>query len=114
LGEQIDVHHGGIDLIFPHHENEIAQSEGACGKAPFVKYWLHNAFININSEKMSKSLGNFFLARDFMAQFSGEVARAMILSVHYRHPFDFNTEAVEQTLSLLTRIYEAKAKAQEL
>lgn len=114
LGEQIDVHHGGIDLIFPHHENEIAQSEGACGKAPFVRYWLHNAFININSEKMSKSLGNFFLARDFMAQFSGEVARAMILSVHYRHPFDFNSEAVEQTLSLLTRIYEAKAKAQEL
>jgi cysteinyl-tRNA synthetase len=65
LGEQIDVHHGGTDLIFPHHENEIAQSEAASGKAPYVKYWLHSAMLNINSEKMSKSIGNVVLARDF-------------------------------------------------
>jgi cysteinyl-tRNA synthetase len=114
LGDQIDVHHGGEDLIFPHHENEIAQTEGATGKAPFVKYWLHHAFLTLSKEKMSKSLGNVFTAREFLTQFSGEIARYMLLSVHYRSMIDFTPDTIEQTLLSLTRIYEAKAKAMEL
>ena len=114
LGDQIDLHHGGEDLTFPHHENEIAQSEAASGKAPFVKYWVHHAFINMSKEKMSKSLGNVFLARDFLTQFSGEVARYMICGVHYRSPIDFNDDLIDQTLTALHRLYEAKAKALEL
>lgn len=114
LGEQIDIHHGGEDLIFPHHENEIAQSEGATGKAPFVRYWLHNAFLNLSKQKMSKSLGNVFLARDFLAQFGGEFARYVFLTVHYRSMLEFGDEAIETALTGLTRIYEAKKKAQEL
>ncbi|MEK6707088.1 MAG: cysteine--tRNA ligase [Bdellovibrionota bacterium] len=118
LGEQIDVHHGGEDLIFPHHENEIAQSEGASGKEPFVRYWLHHAFLTISKEKskekMSKSLGNIFTAREFLTKFPGEVARYMLLSVHYRAPIDFCDEAIESTLTSLHRIYEAKARAVDL
>lgn len=114
LGDQIDVHHGGEDLIFPHHENEIAQTEGATGKAPFVKYWLHHAFLTLSKEKMSKSLGNVFTARDFLTQFSGEIARYMLLSVHYRSIIDFTSETIEHALTGLHRIYEAKAKALEL
>lgn len=114
LGDQIDVHHGGEDLIFPHHENEIAQSEAACCKAPYVGYWLHTAFLTVSKEKMSKSLGNFFLARDFLTRFSGEVARYMLLSAHYRSVIDFGDEALEQALTGLHRIYEAKNKAVEL
>jgi len=114
LGEEIDVHHGGEDLIFPHHENEIAQSEAASGKAPFVRYWLHHAFLNMAQEKMSKSLGNIVTARQFLTQYSGEVARFILLSIHYRSPIEFGDEAIEQALSSLHRIYEAKAKALEL
>jgi cysteinyl-tRNA synthetase len=114
LGAQIDLHHGGEDLIFPHHENEIAQTEAATGKDPFVKVWLHNAFLTMAKEKMSKSLGNVFLARDFLTQFSGEIARFLLLSIHYRTPIDFDRELVENSLTGLHRIYEAKAKAQEL
>jgi cysteinyl-tRNA synthetase len=114
LGDQMDVHHGGEDLVFPHHENEIAQSEGATGKAPFVRYWLHHAFINMSKQKMSKSLGNVLLARDFLAQFGGEFARAMILSVHYRSILDFAEESIDQTLHTLERLYDAKKKANEL
>ncbi len=114
LGDQIDVHHGGEDLTFPHHENEIAQTEGATGKDPYVGYWLHNAFLTLSKEKMSKSLGNVFKARDFLAQFSGEVARYLLLSVHYRSIIDFGPEAVEGALNGLQRIYEAKARALEL
>ena len=114
LGEQIDVHHGGEDLIFPHHENEIAQTEGATGQAPFVKYWVHHAFLTLSQEKMSKSLGNIFTARAFLSQYSGEVARYMLLSVHYRSVIDFGRETIEQALTGLQRIYEAKAKAVEL
>ncbi|OFZ01518.1 MAG: cysteine--tRNA ligase [Bdellovibrionales bacterium GWB1_52_6] len=113
LGDQIDVHHGGEDLSFPHHENEIAQSEGASGKAPFVKYWLHHAFITMSQTKMSKSLGNVFLARDFLTQFSGEFARYFALSVHYRSPIDFSDDTIDNTLISLQRIYEAKQKAAE-
>jgi cysteinyl-tRNA synthetase len=114
LGDQIDVHHGGEDLIFPHHENEIAQTEGATGKDPFVRYWLHHAFLTISKEKMSKSIGNVFNARDFLTQFSGEIARYMLLSVHYRSMIDFGTDTIEQALMGLHRIYEAKARAMRL
>jgi cysteinyl-tRNA synthetase len=114
LGPQIDLHHGGEDLIFPHHENEIAQTEAATGKDPFVKIWLHNAFLTMSKEKMSKSLGNVFSAREFLTQFSGEIARFMLLSIHYRSPIDFDKELIENTLTGLHRIYEAKAKALEL
>lgn len=114
LGPQIDVHHGGEDLIFPHHENEIAQSESASGKAPFVRYWLHNAFVTLAKEKMSKSIGNIFLAREFLTRYSGEFARYALLSVHYRSSLDFGPESIEQTLTGLHRIYEAKSKALSL
>jgi cysteinyl-tRNA synthetase len=114
LGNRIDVHHGGEDLVFPHHENEIAQSEAATGEAPFVHHWLHHAFVNLGKEKMSKSLGNVFLARKFLEQYGGEVARYLLLSAHYRSIIEFDADAVEQALSGLQRIYEAKAKALEL
>lgn len=114
LGDKIDVHHGGEDLIFPHHENEIAQSECASGAKPFVKYWLHSAFLTISKEKMSKSVGNVFLARDFLSQYGGEVARALLLSAHYRSILDFGEDSIDQALTALQRIYEAKAKASEL
>jgi cysteinyl-tRNA synthetase len=114
LGDEVDVHHGGEDLIFPHHENEIAQSEGACGHSPFVRYWLHHAFLTMSKEKMSKSLGNILTAREFLTRFSGEVARMLLLSVHYRSPIDYCDEVVEQALNGLQRIYETKARAQEV
>jgi cysteinyl-tRNA synthetase len=114
LGDQIDVHHGGEDLVFPHHENEIAQSEAACGKAPFVRTWIHHAFLTIAREKMSKSLGNVFTARDFLSRFGGELARYLLLSVHYRSPIDFDEALVEHALQALQRLYEAKRRAVEL
>lgn len=114
LGDRIDIHHGGEDLIFPHHENEIAQSESASCCSPFVKYWLHSAFLTISKEKMSKSLGNVFLARDFLSKYSGEVARYLLLSVHYRSVIDFGDEAIENALVGLQRIYEAKERAQKI
>jgi cysteinyl-tRNA synthetase len=107
LGETIDIHSGGQDLIFPHHENEIAQSEGATGK-PFAKYWLHNAFLNINNEKMSKSLNNFFTVRDIREKFDLEVFRLFMLSAHYRSPINFSGELLEQAKSALERLYNAK------
>lgn len=91
LGPNFDIHGGGIDLIFPHHENEIAQSEAATGK-PFVRYWMHNGFITVNEEKMSKSLGNFFLVREILAKFPPELVRFFLLSTHYRSPLDFDDE----------------------
>ncbi len=114
LGDQIDVHHGGEDLIFPHHENEIAQSEASCGKNPFVKYWVHHAFLTISKEKMSKSLGNVFTARDFLTRFGGEVARYLLLSIHYRSPIDFDETLIDNSLTALHRLYEAKQKAVEI
>ncbi len=114
LGERIDVHHGGEDLVFPHHENEIAQSEAATGCAPFVRYWLHHAFLTLSKEKMSKSLGNVFSAREFLTRFGGEVARYMLLSVHYRSIIDFSDETIDQAVTALQRIYEAKLKATQL
>ena len=110
LGDQIDIHGGGMDLIFPHHENEIAQSEGCTGK-DFVKYWLHNNMINFSGAKMSKSLGNIKNARDFMAEFNPEILKYMILSVHYRSVSDFGEQAIEHTIQGLARIYSAMALA---
>jgi cysteinyl-tRNA synthetase len=94
LGEEIDIHAGGEDLIFPHHENEIAQSEAANGK-PFAKYWMHNAFLNIDNRKMSKSAGNFFTVRDIGAQYDLQILRFFMLSAHYRSPLNFSAELME-------------------
>ena len=104
LGETIDIHSGGQDLIFPHHENEIAQSEAATGK-PFANYWIHNGFINIDGEKMSKSAGNFFTVRDIVQKFDYEVIRFFMLSAHYRSPINFSAELLEQAQNGLERIY---------
>ena len=106
LGDTFDIHGGGRDLIFPHHENEIAQSEGASGK-PFVKYWLHNGFVNINQEKMSKSLGNFFTIRDILQSYDPEVVRFFILTAHYRSPVDFSDQNLKDAQAGLSRFYEA-------
>ena len=107
LGETIDIHSGGQDLIFPHHENEIAQSEACNGKV-FARYWLHNGFININNEKMSKSKGNFFTVRDIAKHFDYEVIRFFLLSAHYRSPINFSDAMLEQAQSALNRIYECR------
>lgn len=103
LGEEIDIHAGGEDLVFPHHENEIAQSEAANGK-PFAKYWLHNAFLNINNKKMSKSLGNFFTVRDISEKYDLQVLRFFMLSAHYRSPLNFSEELMEAAKNGLERI----------
>lgn len=103
LGEQIDIHAGGEDLIFPHHENEIAQSEAANGKE-FAKYWIHNGFLNIDNKKMSKSEGNFFTVKEIGAKFPLEVLRFFMLSVHYRNPINFSRELMEATQTSLERI----------
>jgi cysteinyl-tRNA synthetase len=103
LGDSIDIHCGGQDLIFPHHENEIAQSEAVTGK-PFVRYWMHNGFININNHKMSKSSGNFFTIRDISLQYSYNDIRFFILSSHYRSPINFSEELLESSSSALERI----------
>ena len=104
LGETFDIHGGGKDLIFPHHENEIAQSEAAFGK-PFVKYWIHNGFVNINKEKMSKSLGNFLMIKDIIKKYNPEAVRLFLLSNHYRSPIDFTDQALFEANSWLDKIY---------
>ena len=108
LGESFDIHGGGKDLIFPHHENEIAQSEAATGK-PFVKYWLHNGFVNINAEKMSKSLGNFFTIKEVLDKYDNEVLRFFLISAHYRSPLDFSDQNLSEAEIGLERIYKALA-----
>ena len=107
LAETIDIHAGGHDLIFPHHENEIAQSEAFSGK-PFAKYWLHNGFINIDNQKMSKSKGNFFMVREILEDFDPEVIRFFMISAHYRSPINFSRELIEAAANGLERIYTAK------
>lgn len=106
LGETIDIHAGGHDLTFPHHENEIAQSEAMTGKT-FAKYWMHNGYININNEKMSKSLGNFILVHDIIKQYSPQVIRFFMLSVHYRHPINFSEELIQSAQNGFERIQTA-------
>jgi cysteinyl-tRNA synthetase len=112
LGETFDIHGGGKDLIFPHHENEIAQAEAATGK-PFVKYWLHNGFVNINAEKMSKSLGNFFTIKEVLERYDAEVLRFFLLSAHYRSPIDFSDQNLKDAELGLERIYKALAGIDE-
>jgi cysteinyl-tRNA synthetase len=104
LGETFDIHGGGKDLCFPHHENEIAQSESV-SKKPFVKYWIHNGFVNINHEKMSKSLGNFLMIKDVLKTYHAEVVRLFLLSNHYRSPIDFTEKAMEEAQMGLDKMY---------
>ena len=105
LGQPFDIHGGGRDLIFPHHENEIAQSEGATGQ-PLARYWIHNGFLNINQEKMSKSLGNFFTIREVLENFDAAALRHYFLSSHYRSPMDFSKDGLEEAGKAIDRIYE--------
>jgi cysteinyl-tRNA synthetase len=105
LGHTIDIHGGGIDLIFPHHENEIAQSTCAHGGEPFARYWLHNGFVNVNHEKMAKSVGNILLVRDLLEDAPGEAIRLALLSAHYRQPLDWTEDLLVQTRNTLDRLY---------
>jgi cysteinyl-tRNA synthetase len=112
LGHTFDIHGGGKDLVFPHHENEIAQAEAATGE-PFVRFWMHNGFVNINQEKMSKSLGNFFTIRDVLKAVPPEVLRAFLLSHHYRSPIDYSEESLRDAAAGLDRLYGLLARADE-
>jgi len=111
LGETFDIHGGGKDLVFPHHENEIAQSEAATGR-PFARYWLHNGFVNIDNEKMSKSLGNVFTLRDVLARVKPEVLRFFFASSHYRSPIDYSDRSLAEAKAGLDRLYRVKEKAE--
>ena len=113
LGETFDIHCGGKDLLFPHHENEIAQSEGATGK-PFARYWMHNGFINVDNQKMSKSLGNFFTVRDIAKEYDLEAVRLFMLSAHYRSPINFSREQIAAAYASLTRLYTARDNMKHL
>jgi len=113
LGDTLDIHGGGKDLIFPHHENEIAQAEGATGK-PFVRYWLHNGFVNIDKEKMSKSLGNFLTIKEIVKAYHPEVVRLFLLSRHYRSPVDYSTQGMEEARRNLERFYQTLAGIDEV
>ena len=106
LGEHFDIHGGGVDLQFPHHENEIAQSEGATGR-PFVNYWLHNGHLNVDNEKMSKSLGNFFTIRDVLQRYDGETVRFFMVRTHYRSPLNFSDLNLDDARNSLRRLYTA-------
>ena len=112
LGEPFDIHGGGMDLTFPHHENEIAQSEGASG-ALFAKTWVHNGFLNIDDEKMSKSLGNFFTIEDVLKKFDGEAIRFFMLRTHYRSPFNFSDTLLDEARTALRRLYTRGSAAGE-
>ena len=112
LGEEIDIHAGGEDLVFPHHENEIAQSE-CCNGVPFAKYWMHNAFLNIDNRKMSKSLGNFRTVREIGEQYELQVLRFFMLNAHYRSPLNFSADLMESSKNALERITEAAARLRD-
>ncbi len=113
LGETLDLHGGGQDLVFPHHENELAQSEAATGK-PFVRYWLHHGLLTIDQEKMSKSLGNFFTVKEVLARFPAEVVRFFLINNHYRSPLDFSDAALAEAETALLRLYTLLAHLEEL
>ncbi|MFQ5582148.1 MAG: cysteine--tRNA ligase [Mariprofundaceae bacterium] len=113
LGDTFDIHGGGMDLKFPHHENEIAQAQAANGGG-FARYWLHNGFVNINEEKMSKSLGNFFTVREVYKRYDPEVLRMFILGTHYRSPLDFSDDALDAARSGLDRLYETKRRLKDV
>lgn len=114
LGCGFDFHGGGSDLIFPHHENEVAQSEAFTGCAPFVRYWVHNGFVTVNSEKMSKSLGNFFMVKDILAHFRPMILRFFILSTHYRSPLDFSDDRLTEAEKAWSRLASAVLGAKKL
>jgi cysteinyl-tRNA synthetase len=113
LGETFDLHGGGQDLVFPHHENELAQSEAATGK-PFARYWLHHGLLTIDQEKMSKSLGNFFTIKEVLARFPAEVVRFFLINCHYRTPLDFSDTALAEAETALLRLYTCLARIQDL
>jgi cysteinyl-tRNA synthetase len=113
LGETFDLHGGGQDLVFPHHENELAQSEAATGK-PFARYWLHHGLLTINQEKMSKSLGNFFTVKEVLARFPAEVVRFFLINCHYRSPLDFSDAALAEAETALLRLYTCLARIQDV
>ena len=113
LGETIDIHAGGSDLKFPHHENEIAQSEALTGE-PFARYWLHSAFVNVNNEKMSKSLNNFFTAREALERYDADVIRFLMLSAHYRQQLNFSEDLLESAKASVERIYNAIGNLENL
>ena len=113
LGETFDIHGGGQDLIFPHHENEIAQSK-CSGHGDFAKYWMHNGFINVDGDKMSKSLGNFFLLREILDKFDGNIVRLFVLSTHYRKPINFSLENVEDSRKALQSIISSVKRYEEI
>jgi len=113
LGETIDIHAGGADLVFPHHENEIAQSEARSGK-PFANYWMHSAYLNINNKKMSKSLNNFFTTREILEKYDAEVVRLFMLSAHYRTPLNFSDELLESAKASKERLYNAIGNLERL
>jgi cysteinyl-tRNA synthetase len=113
LGETFDLHGGGQDLVFPHHENELAQSEAATGK-PFARYWLHHGLLTINAEKMSKSLGNFFTVKEVLARFPAEVVRFFLINCHYRSPLDFSDAALAEAETALLRLYACLARIQDV
>jgi cysteinyl-tRNA synthetase len=114
LGQSFDIHGGGQDLLFPHHENEIAQSECAHGGTSFVRYWMHNGFLVVNGEKMSKSLGNFFTVRELLEKWPGEAIRLLLLKTHYRAPLDFTDEGLRQAKGELDRFYTALRTAADV
>ncbi len=114
FGPQYDIHGGGLDLIFPHHEAEIAQMESASGKSPMVRYWMHTGFLNVSGEKMSKSLGNFITIRDLLEDHDPQVFRFFVLSTHYRSPIDFSEKTLEQAAKSLKRIQKTVEKVNEL
>lgn len=107
LGDTIDIHGGGQDLIFPHHENEIAQSE-CCNGSPYVRYWMHNGYINVDNKKMSKSLGNFFTVRDVAEKYGYEPIKFLMISAHYRSPINYNLEIIQQCKSALDRLHHCR------
>ena len=111
LGMPFDIHGGGLDLVFPHHENEIAQSTCAAGGAEFVRYWMHNGYLTVEGEKMSKSVGNVLLVRDIVKQVPGEVARLTLLMTHYRQPLDWTAQSLRQAKANLDRLYQALRQA---
>lgn len=114
LGETFDIHGGGLDLVFPHHENEIAQSVCSHQGAPFVRYWMHNGYLTVDGEKMSKSLGNFHTVHDLLADYPGEAIRLALLSAHYRQPLDFSLQALIEAKTSLDRLYTALCNSTDI
>ena len=106
LGNEIDIHGGGQDLIFPHHENEIAQSCSAHNSESYVRYWMHNGYLNMEGEKMSKSLGNIITVKDLLDRYDGEVIRLALLSTHYRKPINFGESLLDQSKNILNKLYK--------